>query len=199
MNYNFTRIDTKIKSIFLSLTPANSLTFMANITASNVTKKYLIEFLCIILSIIPILLFTVDKPVVNYSIETDEIELPQTGEKENIVQYVSYDGAGYKNIESRNIFSQDGSYGSVSSYRTAKKKIPDRPYDLIGVFVSEQKKAVLKKYTGKIITSKIGDKLDGGFVVTGINDISVKLEKGNKEMELNIFKIEETLDKKKAK
>lgn len=197
MNYNFTRTVTKIKNILLSLIPADSLTFMANITASNVIKKYLIEFLCIILFVIPILLFTVDKPVVNYRMETGEIELPQTGEKENIVQEVYYDGAGYKNIESRNIFSQDGSYGSVSSYAT-KKKIPDRPYDLIGVFVSEQKKAVLKEYTGKMITSKIGDKLDGGFVVTGIDDISVKLEKNNKEMELKIFKLEEALDKNKA-
>lgn len=198
MNYRFTQIYTKIKNIFSSFAPAKSSTFAANIISSNAANKYLLEFSCIIIPVILISIFTADKPAINYSAEIEKLELSQTEENKDMIQNVSYNKFDYKNIETRNIFSQDGSYGLIGKMA----KAPDISYQLLGVFVSNQKRAALMKYTNKVkdpptITAKVGDRLNGGFVVTDINSLSVKLKKGGEEIELKIFELEKELDEHK--
>lgn len=153
-------------------------------------KKYRIDLFCAALSVVSIPLLVVNKPVINYSEEISKIELLETGGQEKIVENISYDKSDYKNIETRNIFSPNGSYGSAEG----KEILTEKPYRLIGVFISGQKRAVFMKDTGDIIILNAGDKLEDGSVVYSIENLSVKLKKNDNVVEYRIFKLENEIN-----
>lgn len=149
-------------------------------------KKYMIELFCAALSVVSIPLLVVDKPMINYSNEIGKIELSETEEQGEITENISYDKFVYKNLETRNIFSPNGSYRSTDG----KELLSAEPYRFIGVFVSGQKKAVFMKDTGDVIILNTGDKMEDGSIISKIENMSVKLEKDEKIIEHRIFKLE---------
>ena len=153
-------------------------------------KKHLTDILCAALSMVIIPLIVVDKPAISYNTKITEMETSQAEGQNNTIENV-YDGRNYENIEARNIFSPDGLYKlpeeEVKEETAAEEILPETTYSLVGVLVSDRKMAVLKTDTGFTITSKVGDELIDGSIITEIDDLSVKLKKNNKETELKIF------------
>ena len=155
------------------------------------------EFLCVVLIILVFSLFAVEKPEINYDNEISKKELPETGGQEKIIENISYDKLDYQNIETRNIFSPDGLYKlpeAKGKLYDKKGELSDKKYRFIGVFEAGQKKAVFMKNTGDVIILNEGDKIEGGFFISGIKNMSVKLEKDDKVIEHRIFKLENELD-----
>ncbi len=160
---------------------------------SKMTKKYMIDLLCITFSAVSIPMLMVGKPEINYDKKIRKIELSQTERQKDIdVNSVHYERE-YGNIEDRNIFSPDGLYKlpELKGKLYNKGKLNDKIYRFIGVLESGQKKAVFIKYTGDIVILKIGDKLEDNSVITGIDNLSVRLKKGSKEIEHKIFNLED--------
>ncbi len=149
-------------------------------------KKYRIDLFCVVLFFVSIPLLVVDKPEINYNNEIIKVELSETEEQGEITESIAYNKPVYKNLETRNIFSPDGSYRSTDG----KELLSAGPYRFIGVFESGQKKAVFMKDTGDVIILNEGDKIEGGFSISSIKNMSVKLEKDDKVIEYRIFKLE---------
>lgn len=85
-------------------------------------------------------------------------------------------------IMNRNLFAMDGKYeGTVTS-------VPEEPYKLIAVVIGNEKKAILRDFTGQTITAKHNDVLIDGFVLVEIKENSVVLKRGATTKELFIFK-----------
>ncbi len=152
----------------------------------------MIDLFCVALSIIFIPLLVVGKHMINNSNEI-KMELSETGGQEKIIGNTSYDKLDYKNIETRNIFSPDGLYKLPEAKEKLdnKGKLHDKIYRFIGVLESGQKSAVFIKEEGDIITLKTGDRLEDGAVISGIENLSVRLEKDNEVIEHRIFKLED--------
>ena len=88
----------------------------------------------------------------------------------------------YENLARRNPFTPEGSYSEVA--------IPENPYTLIAIKLGPPHQALLKLFTGEIITVKEKDKLLDGARVIKIKEKSVIIKRLNKERELHLFNIE---------
>ncbi len=99
-----------------------------------------------------------------------------------------------RNLEVRNIFEPQGNYEKPPELII----IPENPYNLIAVLQGKEKRALLREYTGRMVSLKIGDKMVDGAIVTGIDSMSVTAKKGKKEKVYRIFeiKIKKGKDKK---
>lgn len=150
-------------------------------------KKYRMEFPCVVLIILVFFLFAVDRPEINYNNKISKRKLSETEEQGEIIESIAYNKSVYKNLEDRNIFSPDGTYRSSDG---GGELLPSKPYHFIGVFESGQKKAVFMKDTGDVIILNEGDMIEGGFFISSIKKMSVKLEKDGKVIEHRIFKLE---------
>ncbi len=90
-----------------------------------------------------------------------------------------------RNLEVRNIFEPDGNYEKPKELII----IPENPYNLIAVLEGKEKKAILREYTGRMVSLKVGDKMIDGAVVIKIDKMSVTAKKGKKEKEYKIFDV----------
>lgn len=93
----------------------------------------------------------------------------------------------FEALDARNIFSSDGSYDATSHLQ----RIPEKPYNLIGVLRGAEKKAVFREYNGDVAFVKAGDRLSDGTVVTAIGTRYVKTRKGSETKEYRIFDVTE--------
>jgi len=89
------------------------------------------------------------------------------------------------NIVVRNIFEPDGGYEKPAELII----IPENPYNLIAVLEGKEKQAIMREYTGRMVSFKIGDKMIDGAVVTGMDKMSVTVKRGKKEKEYRIFDV----------
>lgn len=90
-----------------------------------------------------------------------------------------------RNLEVRNIFEPAGNYEKPKELII----IPENPYNLIAVLEGKEKKAILREYTGRMVSLKVGDKMIDGAVVIKIDKMSVTAKKGKKEKEYRIFDV----------
>ncbi len=91
----------------------------------------------------------------------------------------------YAKIKERNIFSASGTYETV-----AELKIPENPYTLMAVLKEgDEKRVILKEFTGNIVVAKKGTKLIDGSTVKKIGDSYVEIKKGKETRKLAIFEV----------
>ena len=90
-----------------------------------------------------------------------------------------------RNLEVRNIFEPEGNYEKPKELII----IPENPYNLIAVLEGKEKRAILREYTGRMVSLKIGDKMIDGAVVIKIDKLSVTAKKGAKKKEYRIFDV----------
>ncbi len=90
-----------------------------------------------------------------------------------------------RNLEARNIFEPKGDYEKPKELII----IPEKPYNLIAVLEGKEKRAILRDYTGRIVSLKAGDKMIDGAVVIKIDKLSITAKKGVKEKEYRIFDV----------
>ncbi|MFN3406832.1 MAG: hypothetical protein ACK40E_03785 [Caldimicrobium sp.] len=88
----------------------------------------------------------------------------------------------YSHLKKRNVFTPEGSYSEI--------EIPDTPYVLVAVKLGKPNQALLRLFTGEIITVKPKDLLLDGAKVVKINKNSVIIERLGKKKELYIFHYE---------
>ena len=167
-------------------------------------KKYLLDILCIVLFGI-IALLAAEKPVFNLNIRPSiaDKKQPQDRKKEEtkkVEKEIVRDVFASKELKDRNIFSADGRYLTPGAGSADKKgPLPENPYTLIGILQGEEKKAVLREYTGSIVFLTIGKKLIDDSIITRIDSTSVEVKKGKEKKELKIFdvKVPRLLERKK--
>ena len=90
-----------------------------------------------------------------------------------------------RNLEVRNIFEPGGNYEKPPELII----IPENPYNLIAVLEGKEKRAILREYTGRMVSFKVGDKMVDGAVVSSIDRLSVTVKKGKKKKEYRIFDV----------
>ena len=90
-----------------------------------------------------------------------------------------------RSLEVRNIFELDGNYAPPPELII----IPEKPYNLIAVLAGKEKRAIMRDYTGRVVSLKIGDKMIDESVVTDIDRLSVTAKKGKKKKEYRIFEV----------
>src|SRR5208282_1258066 len=90
-----------------------------------------------------------------------------------------------RNLEVRNIYEPEGNYEKPPELII----IPENPYNLIAVLQGKEIKAILREYTGRMVSFKIGDKMIDGAVVSSIDRLSVTAKKGKKTKEYRIFDV----------
>ena len=98
-----------------------------------------------------------------------------------------------RNLVVRNIFEPDGNYEKPKELII----IPENPYNLIAVLEGKGKRAILREYTGRMVSLKMGDKMIDGAVVIKIDKMSVTAKKGKKEKEYRIFEVKKKVGSKK--
>ncbi|MBZ0157005.1 MAG: hypothetical protein K8I29_12445 [Alphaproteobacteria bacterium] len=100
--------------------------------------------------------------------------------------------SAYKRLEARNIFDPEGHYEKPKEL----KALPENPYNLIAVFQGRETRAVLREYTGAMVSLKVGDKMVDGFVVSGIDRLQVTAKKGKERKVYRIFDVKQLEQKK---
>lgn len=98
-----------------------------------------------------------------------------------------------RNLYVRNLFETGGNYAPPPELII----IPENPYNLIAVLEGKEKRAVLRDYTGKVVSLKTGDKMVDGAVVVRIDRLSVTARLGKKEKEYRIFDVKKNKGKDK--
>ncbi len=96
-------------------------------------------------------------------------------------------------MEVRNIFDLEGNYEKPKELII----IPENPYNLIAVLEGKEKRAILREYTGRMVSLKIGDKMVDDAVVIKIDKLSVTAKIGTKKKEYRIFEVKKIKDKDK--
>lgn len=91
----------------------------------------------------------------------------------------------YASLEKKNIFSEDGSYEKPKEL----KKIPEIAYNLLAVLLGKEKRAIMREYTGTMVSVKVGDKLIDDSVVTDIDNLTVRTKKQKTVKEYRIFDV----------
>ncbi|MEZ0344822.1 MAG: hypothetical protein ABWJ99_08505 [Caldimicrobium sp.] len=133
-------------------------------------------------------LFSVKKPeqtvFINATSKATFQEKKDYAEKEDRekIQSLFKKPGGYKNLARRNPFTPEGSYAGLI--------FPENPYILIATKFDGQPQALLRLFTGEIITVKEGDKLLDGARVEKIKEKTVIIKRLNKKIKLQIFNIE---------
>lgn len=87
--------------------------------------------------------------------------------------------AKYSNIKKRNLFTPEGSY--------TDQKIPEIPYTVVAIKIGKPNQAILKLYTGELITVKKGDKLIDEAQVLEIKEKYIKIKRLDKTKKLTLF------------
>ncbi|MCC6347884.1 MAG: hypothetical protein IT388_11905 [Nitrospirales bacterium] len=100
--------------------------------------------------------------------------------------------SAYKSLEARNIFDPEGHYEKPKEL----KALPENPYNLIAVFQGKETRAVLREYTGAMVSLKVGDRMADGFVVSGIGRLQVTAKKGKERKVYRIFDVKQQEQKK---
>lgn len=122
------------------------------------------------------------RPASPYPVKTLSAGPPQESKESNgIIRAIVSDQAG-KDIKKRNIFMESGVYTDSTG-----QIVPDNPYALIAVLQGKERKAVFRDYQGKVLTLPAGGKLIDGFVITGIDAMSVRLQRRNEQKNLRLF------------
>jgi hypothetical protein len=112
--------------------------------------------------------------------------MPEAKKEKGIVRLIVTNEA-IKNIKERNIFVTTGAYTESTA-----QNLPDNPYALIAVLQGKEKKAVFRDYLGNVLTLPVGGKLIDGFVITGIDVLSVSMQKRNERKNLRLFNTDGT-------
>jgi hypothetical protein len=91
-------------------------------------------------------------------------------------------------VKKRNVFAASGSYAETGAGTVS---LPvDNSYVLIGIIGGKERKAVFRDGKGAVAAFAVGKKMGDGFVVAGIDNVSVKLIKGKETKELKIFNVQ---------
>lgn len=98
-----------------------------------------------------------------------------------------------RNLHVRNLFETGGNYAPPPELII----IPENPYNLIAVLEGKEKRAVLRDYTGRVVSLKTGDKMLDGAVVVRIDRLSVTARLGKREKEYRIFDVKKNKGKDK--
>ena len=161
-------------------------------------KRYLLDIVCAVI-VAMVAFLTTQRPVVDLnlrpSMPADKAQPPDAKkeETENVQKLIVREVVVSDALRDRNIFSPDGKYAMSKPGATGTTgttgSLPENPYTLIGVLQGEEKKAVFRDPTGSIVTLTLGKKLMDGSIITLINNISVKVKKGEEEKELRIFSV----------
>jgi hypothetical protein len=169
-------------------------------------KKYLLDILCLIVVVIVAFLIA-ERPVIDLIGRTGVSPVQRKGrtdvspvipsektaikeEAKKVQKEIVRDVVASKALKDRNIFSADGRYPTPGvSSAEMKGPLPENPYTLIGILHGEEKKAVLREYTGSIVFLSVGKKLIDDSIITRIDNTSVEVKKGKEKRELKIFDI----------
>ncbi len=154
----------------------------------HLSKNWIEPLAFVIFLLIGMLL--AERPEVHVNLQQANVPVPTEEAKgdsgpEGIQESGSDHRDEYKNLQQRNIFSEQGTY-------TAQKgllQIPDNPYNLIAVLKGPEKRAVFKEFTGDVVSLKVGDKLIDDAVVDSISELSVKVKKGDTLREYRLFEV----------
>jgi hypothetical protein len=90
-------------------------------------------------------------------------------------------------LKKRNIFAETGSY--VVTKKAIKSASGGEPYTLLGILSGKERKAVIRDEQGIVTYCSVGKKI-GGFIVTRIDNTSVRLKSGTETRELKIFNVQ---------
>ena len=91
-------------------------------------------------------------------------------------------------VKKRNIFAASGSYAATGAEMVSQPA--DNSYVLIGILGGKERKAVFRDGQGAVAAFAVGKKMGDGFVVAGIDNVSVKLIRGKETKELKIFNVQ---------
>ncbi len=155
-------------------------------------KKYISD--TALISVFTLLAFVAaDKPEVDHKKDMD-VPSYTTGKKgeDEAGQAVPSDRPGqYKNLETRNIFAMDGSYGTgyYNPYNQRTSPGGDAAYGLIGILRGSENMAVFRDPAGSIVSLKIGQKLADGAKIIHISQLYVKVKKGRNIKQYKIFDV----------
>jgi hypothetical protein len=94
----------------------------------------------------------------------------------------------------RNIFAASGSNAATGAEMIVS--LADNPYFLIGILDGKERKAVFRDGQGVVAAFAVGKKMGDGFVIAGIDNVSVKLIRGKETKELKIFNVQYKLPKR---
>ncbi|MFO0753210.1 MAG: hypothetical protein U0411_07800 [Thermodesulfovibrionales bacterium] len=117
---------------------------------------------------------------------------PRTQEKAQAKAQAAPLPNAYKSLTARNIFDPEGRYEKPKEL----KALPENPYNLIAVFQGKETRAVVREYTGALVSLKVGDKMADGFVVSGIDRLQVTAKKGKEKKVYKIFDVKQNEQKK---
>jgi len=163
--------------------------FSRRLADMNVIKKNIPDLLAIL--VIALMVFMMAgqpaiKPAVNqaaqHPVAKSSSPAPQESKIISGIHRVIVSGQAVKDIKERNIFMENGVYADADG-----KIIPDNPYALIAVLQGKEKNAIFRDYQGKVMTLRAGEKLMDGFVITGIDAMSVRLQRRNELKSLRLF------------
>lgn len=157
-------------------------------------KKYLSDIALISVFTL-VALIAVGKPETDYKKDTDVPSYTtiknEEDEEDEAKPATPADMPGsYKNIETRNIFAMDGSYG-MSYYNSYNQQASPGgvTYGLIGILRGSENMAVFREPTGSIVSLKTGQKLADGAKIIHISQLYVKAKKGRNIKQYKIFDI----------
>jgi hypothetical protein len=163
-------------------------------------KRYLLDFLCVVL-IASIAVLAAGRPVVDPNLRpsvTDKRQPPDAKKQEtkNVQKEILRDIVASDVLKERNIFAPDGKYPILTSGGVIAGSSPENPtttststYTLIGILDGEEKRAVFGESTGSIVVLTVGKKLKDGSVITRIDKFAVEVKKGEEKRELKMFNV----------
>jgi hypothetical protein len=91
-------------------------------------------------------------------------------------------------VKKRNVFAASGSYAATGTETVSQPA--DNTYVLIGILGGTERKAVFRDGQGAVAAFAVGKTMGDGFVIAGIDNVSVKFIKGKETKELKIFNVQ---------